>query len=71
MMGRAKEERQMTPSTTTSEIPADENQWVKRPPLPFLYDPARAADPEGVGKSLSVKDKGALLDYLGLWTRNI
>lgn len=23
-----------TPSTTTSEISSDENQWIKRPPLP-------------------------------------
>ncbi len=39
-------ERQNTPSTTTSEIASDENQWIKRPPLPALYDPSKSADPQ-------------------------
>ena len=61
----------MTPSTTESEIPSDENQWIKRPPLLFLYDPTQASDPDGISEGLSTKDKGVLQDYLGLWTRNI
>lgn len=65
------DQRQMTPSTAASDVPSDENQWVKRPPLSFLYDPARAADPENVFKRASPKDFGVLHDYLGLWTRNI
>ena len=38
----------MTPSTmsSTESIPADENQWIKRPPLSFLYDPSKAVDPQ-------------------------
>jgi len=27
-------ERSQTPSTTASEISSDENQWIRRPPLP-------------------------------------
>jgi hypothetical protein len=72
MMGRSSvDERQMTPSTTNSDVPSDENQWIKRPPLTFLYDPNQASEPETILKRLTSKEKGVLNDYLSLWTRNI
>lgn len=39
------EDRSQTPSTTASEFEADENQWIKRPPVPELYDSSIASDP--------------------------
>lgn len=61
----------MTPSTTTSDIPSDENQWIKRPPLSILYDPSKAADPQQLYQKLTDKDIGLIQDYLNLWSRNI
>ena len=60
-----------TPSTTTSEIPADENQWIKRPPIPALYDPNQASDPTQLAKSLSVKEISIIHDYIELWSKNM
>jgi hypothetical protein len=50
---------------------SDENQWVKRPPVPRLYDSELNAYPEVLEKSLTGKDKGVLHDYINLWTNNI
>jgi hypothetical protein len=43
--GASEIERVQTPSTTTSEIESDENQWIRRPPISSLYDPTYSADP--------------------------
>lgn len=61
----------MTPSTTASDIPADENQWIKRPPLPILYDSSKAADPETLIKQMSQLEHGIIHDYVKMWSRNI
>lgn len=68
MMGSG---RVTTPSTTTSEIPADENQWIKRPPIPAIYDPSKATDPSQLSTVLNAKEIATLQDYINLWTKNI
>ena len=60
-----------TPSTTTSDISSDENQWIKRPPLPSLYDPSKATDPAVLKETLSTKEIALAQDYLNLWTKNV
>lgn len=68
MMGNS---RLTTPSTTTSEIAADENQWIKRPPIPAIYDPSKASDPTLLSTVLNAKEIATLHDYLNLWVKNI
>ena len=63
--------RTNTPSTTFSEVPSDENQWIKRPPLGKLYDPSKAADPAALSQELTPKEIGMLVDYLNMWAKNI
>eukprot|EP00347_Sterkiella_histriomuscorum_P015094 403358341 len=64
-------ERQMTPSTTNSDISVDENQWIKRPPLQSIYDPSKAEDPSEIYKKMSPLELGTVHDYLNLWSKNI
>ncbi|CDW80534.1 UNKNOWN [Stylonychia lemnae] len=73
MMGTNQQisERQMTPSTTSSEVSVDENQWIKRPPLQSIYDPSKAADPLDLFNKLSQRELGTIHDYINLWNRNI
>jgi hypothetical protein len=63
--------RTTTPSTTTSEITTDENQWIRRPPIPSIYDPTKASDPSMLSTVLTSKEVATLHDYLNLWTKNI
>lgn len=60
-----------TPSTTSSEIPSDENQWIKRPPLQQLYDPSKATEPATLKEAMSQKELAVVQDYLNMWTKNI
>ena len=53
-------DRQNTPSTTTSEISSDENQWIKRPPLPSLYDPSKSSDPQALAQQLTPKEHAVI-----------
>ena len=64
-------DRVQTPSTTTSEIESDENQWIRRPPIQQLYDPDSASDPQLLHSKLGNKEIGILQDYLELWSKNI
>lgn len=64
-------ERSQTPSTTSSEISSDENQWIRRPPLSHIYDPELASDPQLLHSKLTPKDIGVLQDYVNLWQKNI
>lgn len=64
-------ERSQTPSTTASEISSDENQWIRRPPLPQIYDSDLASDPLLLHSKLSPKELGILQDYVDLWQKNV
>lgn len=65
------DKRVQTPSTTMSETETDENQWIRRPPLPKIYDPQAASDPQALHKILGESEVGILQDYTDMWTNNI
>lgn len=60
-----------TPSTTTSDIVTDENQWIRRPPISLIYDSSKAVDPAVISTELSAKELATLHDYINLWSKNI
>lgn len=71
MSSSQQSERTNTPSTTFSEIPSDENQWIKRPPIMKLYDPSLATDPAFLAIGLSQQELSILIDYMNMWTKNV
>ena len=58
-----------TSSQSTIASVSDDNQWIKKPPMPMFEE--QLTDIDSLKQGLTLKDFGVLEDYVILWTRNI